>query len=121
MASGTSRAATGEPQRRIRHALAHWEATCFVHWKRHCAERLLKEFDQTRYSQKDIARLMHEYVEAGGEVREQDETSGEYDEDVWYSVVLTLDGTEQFIKFVLRPDEPDEPGIVIVRFHVQQR
>lgn len=116
-----STSASGEPLRRIKLALSDWQCTCSVHWEDRPADWALQNFDRTAYTLKAIGRLMYEYVDQGGRVREQTYLPGEYEEDTCYSVVLTLGGQEVFIEFVLRPDEEDDPGIVVVSMHEQLR
>jgi hypothetical protein len=116
MASWTT---SGESLRRIKHALALWHCTGYVGWKDRCAEWVYENLDRTKYGTTTIARLMHEYVASGGGIRGQEDTTGEYDEDRWYYVVLELGSKQVFIKFVLRPDEEEDPGIFICSIHYQ--
>jgi hypothetical protein len=63
---------------------------------------------------------MHEFASSGGQVRAQRDETGDYDQEFWYSITLNLDGIDIFIKFVLCPDEPSEPGIRVVSIHEQR-
>jgi len=115
-----SRKATGEPLRRIKHALALWQWKGYVRWtdKEHVRSWMAKNLDQTRYTDRELGRLMHEFVAHGGAVTEQDNPSGHaFEMDLFYYTLLPLDGQELYVEFVLSPDEEDDPGIMIVSVH----
>jgi len=70
----------------------------------------------------DFARLMHEYVNAGGEVDEVRETrpawSGEY--EFHYDLRFAIEGVRVYIETRLhdyRPFVPDRPWIEVVNVH----
>ena len=115
-----SRTADGEPLRRIRCALSKWQITDEVHWNERSATWVRRHLDSTRYTLKEIARLVHVHVEAGGRGA-QLYPPGEYDEVCCYSVVLVIEGQKVFVEFVIRPDEAEDPSIVIVSIHEQRR
>lgn len=114
-----SRPASGESLRRIRQAFSNWHVSGYVNWKPACSGWVARELDATSWSTNGIARLLHSRIEAGAIPREQDETSGEYDQSVWYSLILGLSGRRVFVKFVLDPDDDDDPGIYVVSIHDQ--
>lgn len=113
-----SRDAPPEALRRIKHALSLWNVTGYVQWadrwqiNRWMAENL----NDMRFTPLEIGRLMYEHVEAGGRVKEQDNEPG-HEAATWYAIELDLGGVHTFIKFILEPDEEDDPGILIVSVH----
>lgn len=113
-----SRDAPPEPFRRIRHALSRWALSGYVEWddRAHIDDWMTRYLDRTRFSRREIGRLMCQHVEAGGRVKEQDNVPG-YEAEVWYAMELDLGGVRTFIKFILEPDEEDDPGILIIRVH----
>jgi hypothetical protein len=116
---GTSRDAAGEPLRRIKRALSLWSCTGYVEFddKPRIHDWLEQNLDRSKYTNRELARLMCEHVvRRRGRVKEQDNQPG-YEADAWYSVELALENKKVFIKFILEPDEADDPGILIVSIH----
>ncbi len=114
MAKGTSWTVhpEGTDATRIRLALQRGD----VRWKQLTSDWLAKYFDRTLYNQRAVNQLIEAHVASGGEIKGQKNVPGQ-DHDVWFSVELELDGKQRFIKFVIEPEEDDNPGIVIVSAH----
>ncbi|MCL4197721.1 MAG: hypothetical protein KJZ69_09550 [Phycisphaerales bacterium] len=119
-----SREAPGEPLGLIRTALQHWHVEGSVAWSKqpHITKWLEENLDRSKFTNQSIARRMYEFLQRGGQVREQDRHPEDpFDHDVWYYMILPLDGREIFIKFVISDDDPDCPCITIVSIHKQSR
>lgn len=103
-------------------ALRNWTCEGYVqfelteeshHWIR-------TQFDDVTLQ--DLARRMHEFVEAGGEIDEVPETRPEWSDDYefHYDLRLTVDGQPVYIETRLHlqvPFVPDEPWILVVNVH----
>ncbi|HYT94342.1 MAG TPA: hypothetical protein VEL76_36845 [Gemmataceae bacterium] len=71
-----------------------------------------------------VKDLLVEYISAGGEVVQVEETRAEYnDRPFYYKVILPLTGLRHglFIEIVLDDADPDLPTIRIVNCHAQNR
>jgi hypothetical protein len=99
---------------RIRLALARGD----VRWNRRCEEWLDKNFDTTRYTKREVVRLMAEQAAMPKAIRGQHSPKG-FQQEYVYSVVVQMNDQLQFIEFVIEPDEDDNPGLVIVSAHRQ--
>ena len=111
-----SRPAQTESRRRIAHALSNRECVGYVKIKLACADRFEQELERVECTMMRVYQLMHEHVQAGRFVKEQDGVPGD-DYDIWYAITLTIGTKELFVKFVLEPDVGEEPGILIVSPH----
>ena len=71
----------------------------------------------------DIAELMHEFVEGGGEIDEQPETREQWLEyEFHYDLRFPIRGRRVYIETLLLfndPDDPDDPWIHVVSIHDQ--
>lgn len=116
MGEGTSWTVTGTAPGtdgyRIRLALARGD----VRWDGRTSEWLAGNFDRTKYNQRTVNGMLWSYVQGGGPIRGQKNPPGE-DYEFWFDVEMDLDGANRFIKFVIEPEEDDNPGIVIVSAH----
>ena len=102
-------------------ALSNWSFEGFIEFEltetaRRWAER---ELGSIRF--KEIGRLMHEYVEAGGEIDEVAETRPEWSEfDFHYDLRFTIQGKRVYIETRLNhtlPIKPDQSIIFVVNIH----
>jgi len=59
---------------------------------------------------------MHEHIQGGGRVKEQDNEPGK-DYDIWFAVNLIIGTKKVFVKFVLEPNCPVESGLLIINIH----
>lgn len=112
MSDGTSWRADRGELARITLALKRGD----VRWTSRTAEWLLKHFDRTKYSQKNVVHLMYEHVMAGNPVKGQRNIRGQHFH-VWFSINIPIDGVDRFIKFGIEPDEDENPGLVILSTH----
>ncbi len=112
MAGGTSWTAKGTDLARITLALERGD----VRWASQPEEWLLKHFDRTKHNQNSVVRLMYEHVKAGNPVRGQRNVPGKHFH-VWFSVSVSIDGMDRFIKFGIEPEEDENPGLVIISAH----
>jgi hypothetical protein len=119
MASGTSwtveGTSPGTDGYRIHRSLERGD----VRWNLRTSKWLAKHFDRTLFNQRRVAQMIWEHVKAGGRIRGQHNTPGE-EYDVWFYVEMNLDGEVRFIKFVIEPDDDDNPGVLIVSAHPPQ-
>lgn len=104
--------APGTDGYRIRRALERGD----VQWEPRCDDWLSRHFDSKRYSQRAVVALLCTHVRGGGSVKGQKNASGE-DYDAWFSIQIEMDGQQRFIKFVIEPEEDDNPGLLIVSTH----
>lgn len=86
-----------------------------IRWSDRCAAWLERHFG-TEWSKRAVEDAMLAFVKAEGVVRGQKNVPG-WDHAVWFSVEIERDGVLRFIKFVIEPDEDENPGILIVSTH----
>lgn len=100
----------------FREALSEWRADGYVVWKRLAAEWLQRELEG--YTQKSIANLMHEHVEAGGEIDQVKERRERYRDlyDFHFDIRLKIDGRRVYIETTL-DNTSTGPTITIVNMH----
>ena len=103
-------------------ALGNWRFDGYVRFDeltQSAYEWIKRELDGI--SLREIGRLMHEHVEAGGVVDEVRETRPEWpDERFHYDLRLTIQGVPVYIETRLRywvPFVPDESWILVVNIH----
>ncbi|MEO8494170.1 MAG: hypothetical protein ABI614_03805 [Planctomycetota bacterium] len=102
-------------------ALANWNFKGFIRFElTETAYRWVKQ-ELSNISLKEIGRLMHEYVEAGGEIDEVPETRPEWsDYEFHYDLRFTIQDTRVYIESRLNyqlPLVPDESSILVVSIH----
>ncbi len=123
MAQGTSFPARGEPLERIKLALGRWRSgtTDDVRWKESEVKWVRSNLDATQFSVKTITGLVHDHIVRDGNApRCQADQTGQNDEDYFYYVVLNIgQPRELFVKWVLRPDNPDNPCVYFCSVHWQ--
>lgn len=97
-------------------ALANWRFTGYVDWKESAlswARRQLGESDP-----RQIARLMFDHVNAGGEIDQVAETRPEWnDRPFHYDLRVSISGRLVYIETILRDDDPSDPTIRVVSIH----
>ena len=100
----------------IREALREWRADGYVVWKRLPAEWLRQELEGQ--TQKSIAKLLHEHVEAGGEIDQVRERRERYRDryEFHFDFRLTIDERRVYIETVL-DESSTGPTITIVSIH----
>jgi hypothetical protein len=101
-----------------RNALANWPFTGFVTWKERAAEWVRRELEG--FTTKEIARLMHEHVERGGQIDEQRETREGLEGGYHYDLRFPVGGRWLYIETLLcfrNPEDPDDPTIRVVSIH----
>jgi hypothetical protein len=73
------------------------------------------------YSLRDIRRLLHDFVDQGGEIDEQVERRPEYTHyEFHYDLRVPIGGRRIFFETVLMCDaaaHPDDPQIIVVSVH----
>jgi hypothetical protein len=100
-------------------ALANWRYAGFVDFSPLAAQWLKKELNET---QRQFAKRLHEFVQAGGEVDQVVETRPEW--NVWahhYDLRLTVNGIDLYVETRLKyddPSDPDDPVITVVNVHL---
>lgn len=100
----------------FREALREWRADGYVVWKRLPAEWMRKELEGQ--TQKSIAKLMHEHVEAGGEIDQVKERRERYRDmhEFHFDFRLTIDERRVYIETTLDQTRTG-PTITIVSMH----
>src|SRR6267142_6843308 len=97
-------------------ALANWNYRGYVEWKATATQWVKDHF--LRLTPRDIAALMYQHVEAGGEIDQIPEQRPEWnDRDFHYDFRLRIDHRLIYIETVLVDDDPDDPTIYVVSIH----
>ena len=111
-----------EPEARLRcyrNALQNWSFRGYVSIKPVAQEWLAREFSD--YPLREIARELHRYVEAGGEIDEQKERRPEYvSYEFHYDLRVRIGQRVVYFETVLLCDDandPDDPQILVVSVH----
>lgn len=102
-------------------ALANWSFQGYVRFElTETAHRWIKR-ELSNITVKGIGRMMHEYVDAGGEIDEVRETRPEWsDYEFHYDLRLTIQGKAVYIETRLHyrlPLVPDESTVLVVNIH----
>jgi len=100
----------------FRDALREWRCDGFVEWKRVAAEWLRRNLDDQ--TQKSVAELLHDHVEAGGQIDQVRERRPEFADSHGYhfDFRLEIDGRNLYIETTLRVTATG-PVITIVSIH----
>lgn len=102
-----------------RNALADWRFSDFIRWTEKALTDLRRELEG--WSIKEVARVMHEHVENGGEIDAVVETRPEWSEHRYhYDLRINVDGKPIYIEtrlFFTNADDPDDPWIHVVSLH----
>ena len=100
----------------IRGVLDIWYVTDYVTWKN--TARDWAGVNLPHSSLKDIARLMHAHVMAGGVIDQVREQRPEWnDRDYHYDFRLPISGRLIYIETLLIDDDPTDPTLHIVSIH----
>ncbi len=99
-----------------RSALANWRVTGYVDWKEIARAWIRKHLGDCEPRQ--IARLMFEHVENGGEIDQVPEQRPEWkDWPYHYDMRISLGSRLLYIETILLDDDPDDPVIRVVSIH----
>jgi len=104
-----------------RNALANWSYTDFIVFEELAWDWLRGNLGRVS-SQRDIARLLHQYVESGGEIDEQVETRALWKDfyPFHYDLRVVIGGRRIYFETCLEfkdPNDPDDPVIRVVNAH----
>lgn len=110
-----------ERLRCYRNALKNWRYSNFIVFERRAGEWLRANLLGV-YSQRQIARLLHEHVEAGGQIDEVKETRDPWRNFYAFHHDLRVRIEGRLIYFETRldykdPNDPDDPTIRVVNAH----
>ena len=101
-----------------RNALRNWKFRGYVRFKERAQNWLRNELE---FEQREVARLLHEHAERGGEIDEQKERRPEYAHYQFHYDLRVKIGDRQVyfetLLFCNDPDDPDDPYIVVVSVH----
>ena len=96
-------------------ALGNWRYTGYVTWKEEAARWVRRELEG--FTTKEIAHLMHEYVQRGGEIDEQRETREWLEGEFHYDLRFPIGERWIYIETLLFVDDPEDPTIGVVSIH----
>jgi hypothetical protein len=109
-----------EKMRCYRNALANWRYAEFVVYGRLAQEWLRLELDDM--PQRYFSRLLHNYVQAGGEIDQVHETRTQRNHySHHYDLRPVVNGRMHYVETVLDyrdPSDPDDPVVTIVNIHL---
>ena len=100
----------------LRMVLTEWNCTGYVTAKELARHWIASDLGGLHL--KDIAKVMYDFVAAGGVIDQVRETRPEW--NIWpfhYDFRLTLAGREIYIETILQDDDPNDPTIEIVSIH----
>ena len=101
---------------RLLNALSNWRVTGYVVWKEIALEWLRDHLEGIE--PREVARLLHEYVAAGGPVDQVKERRPEWsDYDFHYDLRLPVAGRLLYVETILLDDDPDDPLLRVVSIH----
>ncbi len=96
--------------------LCNWYVTGYVTVKRVAEDWAAKNLPD--FTLKALAKLMHEHVEAGGEIDQvREKRQGHTDREHHYDFRLAWVGRLIYVETVLVDDDPTDPTIRIVSIH----
>ena len=99
-----------------RSALANWHFTGYVDWKETARNWVRDQLGENEPRQ--IARLMFEHVEAGGEIDQVAEQRPEWnDRPFHYDLRISVGGRLLYIETILLDDDPGDPVLRVVSIH----
>jgi hypothetical protein len=99
-----------------RNALGNWHVTDYLRFTE-VAERWLRA-KPPGYSLKEFGRLLHEFVEGGGEIDQQRETRPGWKlHEYHYDLRVPIAGRLIYVETRLFYDDPDDPWIHVVNIH----
>lgn len=102
-------------------ALGNWSFEGFIRFELTETARNWVKRELSNMTYKEIGRLMHEYIEAGGEIDEVPETRPEWsDYEFHYDLRFTIQDKPVYIESRLIhnvPFVPDDSTIIVVNIH----
>jgi hypothetical protein len=99
-----------------RSALANWRVTGYVDWKETARTWVRDRLGD--YDPRQIARLMFEHVDSGGEIDQVVERRPEWDDRPFhYDLRIQVGGRLLYIETILIDDDPEDPVIRVVSIH----
>ncbi len=100
---------------RYKSALSNWRVTGYVTWKE-LAELWLR--DNLGLTARNVAQLMNDHVQAGGEIDQVPEQRPEWaDYEFHYDLRLPIAGRLIYIESVLKDEDPNDPTVHVVSIH----
>lgn len=110
-----------DPRRLLHYttALNLWACGCYIHWRQRAAEWVYENVEG--FTLREIGRLMHEHVAAGGAVDEVRESRPEWRDEFEFHHDLRLplpDGRRVYVETVLEMGrDPEDATINVVSIH----
>jgi hypothetical protein len=105
-----------EIRARYRSALANWRVTGYVEWKPTAAAWVQENLEDL--SLREVAKLMFEFVDAGGVIDQVRERRPEWDDyEYHYDLRLVLQGRLRYVESLLLDRDPTDPTLLIVSLH----
>ncbi len=99
-----------------RGVLSNWNYEGYVLWKETAQEWVLRHLQPL--TTKQLAQLMHQYVESGGEIDQVPEQRPEWNiYPFHYDLRLPIGNRLIYVETILLDDEPDDPTIKVVSIH----
>lgn len=80
------------------------------------SELWLRTLDPALYNKSTVPGMMLGKIKQDGFIKTRYGATGD-EHSMLYSVLLTIEGVEYFIKFALDPDDPENPGIEVCSPH----
>jgi hypothetical protein len=100
----------------FKHVLANWNVTDYVTWKDVAAEWVGRNLPGLTL--RDVARLLHDHVLAGGVIDQVRERRPEWsDRDFHYDFRVPAGGRLVYVETLLVDDDPTDPTVHIVSIH----
>jgi hypothetical protein len=101
---------------RLKKALSNWRFTGYVVFKPIAWCWIRSELGS--FTQKGIAEILHDFVEAGGVIDQCRETREDHLHfEFHYDLRVSIAGRLIYFETVLIDDDPDEPMITVVSVH----
>jgi len=100
-------------------ALGNWGVTDYIRFELPERAQRWVNLELGYVTSKELGRLMHEHVAAGGEIDEVRER-GEYEYEFHYDLRFTINDKAVYVETRLDyrpPFVPDEPSIIVVNIH----
>lgn len=101
---------------RYKSALANWQVTGYVIWKETAQEWVRVHLGTLPL--KDLAEMMYNHVESGGEIDRVLERRPEWnDRDYHYDLRLMIAGRLRYLETLLLDDDPEDSIVYVVSIH----
>jgi hypothetical protein len=100
----------------FKQVLANWNVTDYVTWKDVAREWVGRNLPE--WTLRDVARLLHDHVAAGGVIDQVRERRPEWsDRDFHYDFRLPIGGRLVYVETLLVDDDPRDPTVHVVSIH----